>query len=64
MKKILLVGVGDVGSHLLEFVSRDGSNFEWIVGDINEKRAYWVCNNAEIGAVHHGMDPKILSHEN
>ena len=38
MKKILLVGVGDVGSHLLEFVSRDGSNFEWIVGDINEKR--------------------------
>ena len=59
MKKILLVGVGDVGSHLLEFVSRDGSNFEWIVGDINEKRAYWVCNNAEIGAVHHGMDPKF-----
>jgi len=57
MNKILLVGVGDVGKHLLEFAARDESQFEWIVGDIDQERAQWACNNAEIGAAHHGLHP-------
>ena len=60
MRKILLVGVGDVGSHILEFASREVDNFEWIVGDIDQKRANWACNKAEIGALHHGIYPKFI----
>ena len=57
MATILLVGVGDVGSHILEFAARDDSDFEWIIGDVNEEIAILVSNNAEIGAAHHGTHP-------
>lgn len=57
MEKVLMVGVGDVGSHILEFIARDDSQMEWIVGDIDEERAKLACNNAEIGAAHHGKHP-------
>ena len=59
MKKVLLVGTGDVGKHILEFAARDEFNIEWIVGDVEEEKARWACNNAEIGAAHHGMHPKF-----
>ena len=59
MKKVLLVGTGDVGKHILEFAARDETNIEWIVGDVEEEKARWACNNAEIGAAHHGMHPKF-----
>ena len=49
-----MVGTGDVGKHLLEFCARDESNIEWIVGDVDEERVRWACNNAEIiGAIAH-----------
>ena len=57
MEKILLVGVGNVGSHILEFVARDETNLEWLVGDIDEQKAIKYCNNAAIGASHHGKHP-------
>ena len=60
MEKILLIGVGDIGKHILEFADREDLQFEWVVGYIDEKRAQWTCNNAEIGAAHHGKHPKFL----
>ena len=57
MKKVLLVGTGELGKHILEFAARDDSNIDWIVGDVDEERARWACKNAEIGAVHHGKHP-------
>ena len=57
MKKVLLIGAGDVGTHLLEFAARDESNIEWVVGDVDKEKAQWACNNAEIGAAHHGLNP-------
>ena len=57
MKKVLIVGTGDVGSHILEFIARDDNNIEWIIGDIDENRAKLLCNNASIGAAHHGKHP-------
>jgi hypothetical protein len=59
IEKILLIGVGDVGKHILEFAAREDRQFEWVIGDIDEKRAQWTCNNAEIGAAHHGKHPKF-----
>ena len=59
IEKILLIGVGDVGKHILEFAAREDRQFEWVIGDIDEKRAQWICNKAEIGAAHHGKHPKF-----
>ena len=53
MEKILLIGIGDVGKHILEFAAREDRQFEWVVGDIDEKRAQWTCDNAEFGTAHH-----------
>ena len=46
MEKVLMVGTGDVGSHILEFIARDENSIEWIVGDIDESKAKYLCNNA------------------
>ncbi len=52
-------GYGDVGSHILEFIARDENSIEWIVGDIDESKAKYLCNNASIGAAHHGKRARI-----
>jgi hypothetical protein len=57
MEKVLLVGVGNVGSHILEFLARDPRPVELIIGDIDEERATRQANNAVIGAAHHGLHP-------
>jgi hypothetical protein len=59
MEKILLVGIGDIGSHILEFAARDDNDYEWIIGDINKEKAKYVSNNAQIGAMHHGKHPNF-----
>ena len=44
MEKILLVGIGDIGSHILEFAARDDNDYEWIIGDVNKEKAKYVSN--------------------
>ncbi len=46
MEKVLIVGVGDVGGHVLEFLSREDYPLQVFVGDVNEERARLTCNNA------------------
>ena len=46
MEKVLIVGVGDLGSHLLEFIARDDNNLEWIIGDLDINKVKLLCNNA------------------
>lgn len=57
MEKVLMVGGGDVGSHILEFLARDPRPLELIVGDVDEERVTLKMNNAVIGAAHHGLHP-------
>lgn len=57
MERVLLVGTGNVGGHILEFLARDPRPVELIVGDVNEERARQLVNNAVIGAAHHGLHP-------
>ncbi len=57
MEKVLIVGTGDVGAHLLEFMARQEPRYEVIVGDVDGEKARLLCNNAEIGAAHHGKHP-------
>jgi hypothetical protein len=57
MEKVLLVGTGNVGGHILEFLARDPRPLELIVGDVHEEKAKHLVNNATIGAAHHGLHP-------
>ena len=52
-----MVGVGDVGAHILEILARSPMPFKLIVGDINEERGQKLVNNALIGAAHHDLHP-------
>jgi len=52
-----MVGVGNVGSHILEFLARETRPLELVIGDIDEERAACLANNAVIGATHHGLNP-------
>jgi len=52
-----MVGVGDVGTHILEILARDPRAPELIVGDVNEEVGVGRVNNAVIGAAHHGLHP-------
>lgn len=61
MEKVLIVGVGDLGGHILEFLARGDYPLQVFVGDINEERARLTCNNAVIGAAHHGKHPDFRS---
>ena len=57
MERVLMVGVGDVGTHILEILARDPRAPELIVGDVNEEVGVGRVNNAVIGAAHHGLHP-------
>jgi|LGVF01.1.fsa_nt_gb hypothetical protein len=58
LSKVLIVGLGDVGAHLLEFLVRDPNCPELLVGDFNEEKELTV-NNALIGAAVKGLYPKV-----
>jgi hypothetical protein len=57
LERVLMVGVGDVGGHVLEFLARDTRPIDLIVGDVDESRARLKLNNAVIGAAHHDLHP-------
>jgi hypothetical protein len=52
-----MIGAGDVGRHIVEFLARDPRPLELVVGDVDEERASQRVNNALIGAAHHGLHP-------
>ncbi len=55
--KILLVGTGNVGCHIIELLARDPRPVELFVADIDAAKAERQLNNAVIGAAHHGLHP-------
>lgn len=57
MEKVLMVGIGDVGGHIVEFLARDHRPIELILGDVDENRAALKMNNAIIGAALCGLHP-------
>lgn len=61
MEKVLMIGTGDVGAHILEIAARTSPPYELVVADINGDRAEQLVNNAKFGAYHHGRYPKFRS---
>jgi hypothetical protein len=59
MSKLLLIGVGYLGSYILELLARTPNIGQLIVADVDEDRARLKANNAALGALLHGATPKI-----
>lgn len=58
MSKVLIVGLGDVGHHLLEFLVRDPKCPDIVIGDISDEKEL-VVNNALIGAAVNRLYPSV-----
>ncbi|WP_371018089.1 saccharopine dehydrogenase NADP-binding domain-containing protein [Pseudalkalibacillus sp. JSM 102089] len=59
MSKVLLMGSGEVGSHILEFLVRDAKCPELVVCDINEEVGMKKVHNALSGASIFRLYPKV-----
>lgn len=59
MTKVLLVGAGNVGGHILEFFARGADPVSVVVGDVDAKKAAKVVNNAIIGGIKQGRQPRM-----
>ncbi|UCE15679.1 MAG: hypothetical protein JSV12_07370 [Candidatus Bathyarchaeota archaeon] len=58
--KILMVGLGSLGGHVLEFLARTPGVNRIIAADVNEDWGVRKTNNAILGAVNQGFDPNII----
>lgn len=58
-RKLIIVGLGEVGGHVLEFLARTSSALEIIAVDINEDLGVKKTNNVIFGASHQGFYPDI-----
>ncbi|MHA6260714.1 saccharopine dehydrogenase NADP-binding domain-containing protein [Sporosarcina sp. CAU 1771] len=59
MSKVMLVGLGEVGTHILEFLVRDPKCPEVVVCDLNVEVTEKRINNALIGAAVFRLYPKV-----
>src|SRR5579859_4636399 len=57
--KLLLIGLGDLGSAALEFLAREPSLGPILVGSRNVSRGERRVNLARLGAIAHGFAPSI-----
>lgn len=59
MSKVMLFGLGEVGTHILEFLVRDPKCPELVICDMNEEVSRKRINNALIGATVYRLYPKV-----
>lgn len=59
MSKVMLVGLGEVGTHILEFLVRDPKCPEIVICDVNAEVSEKRVNNALIGAAVFRLYPKV-----
>ncbi|NIP67020.1 hypothetical protein GWO18_02755, partial [Candidatus Bathyarchaeota archaeon] len=58
--KILMIGLGSLGGHVLEFLARTPGVNKIIAADVNEDWGIRKTNNAILGAVNQGFYPSII----
>lgn len=56
---IMIIGLGDLGGHVLELISRAPGSRRIITADISEERAYRKTNIAAFGAAQMGYYPEL-----
>jgi len=57
--KVLLIGLGSLGGHVLEFLARTPRMGKIIAADVNEEWGISKTNNALLGALNQGFYPDI-----
>jgi len=57
--KILMIGLGSLGGHVLEFLARTHGMNRIIAADVNEDWGICKTNNAILGAINQGFYPSI-----
>lgn len=57
--KILMIGLGSLGGHVLEFLARTPEVNRIIAADVNEDWGIRKTNNAILGSVNQGFYPNI-----
>ena len=55
----MIVGLGEVGRHLLEFLVRDNSNIDIVAADLHLRDVEATINNAIFGAALHNRHPNV-----
>jgi len=58
--KILMIGLGSLGGHVLEFLARTPGVDRIVAADVNEDWGVCKTNNAILGAVNQGFYPSII----
>lgn len=59
MSKILVIGLGSLGGHILEFLARSRGPTEIIGADYDEQRGLQKTNNVMLGAANMGFYPRM-----
>ena len=58
-EKIMIIGVGELGGIVLEYIARIPNICDIVVSDINEDWGFRKVNSAILGASYMGLFPKI-----
>lgn len=60
---VLILGIGEVGRYLLEFLARDDPGVDIVAGDVELRATEAKVDNALFGAALHGRDPSARAVE-
>lgn len=59
MSKVLMIGLGSLGGHMLEFLARSYGPTEIVAADVDEQRGLQKTNNVILGAANMGYYPRM-----
>ena len=59
MSKVLVIGLGSLGGHILEFLARSRGPTEIVAADVDETRGLQKTNNVILGAANMGFYPRM-----
>jgi len=59
MNKVLIIGLGSLGGHMLEFLARSYGPTEIVAADVDELRGLQKTNNVILGAANMGYYPRM-----
>jgi malate/lactate dehydrogenase len=59
MSKVLIIGLGSLGGHMLEFLARSHGPTEIVAADVDEQRGLQKTNNVILGAANMAFYPRM-----
>jgi hypothetical protein len=59
LAKLLLVGLGELGKHILEFLARLPNSLDVVAADVDARKGVLLVNNALMGAMAQHLAPRL-----